>query len=118
MTEQVTTLQTFAGFVDVYHSSKTGVYDRPIGHADIWINGGLTQPEGIEGSAHGAAMDFFLKSILNPNGDCQYRAVRCQDHKDVTLYGQDTEWMPFLYKDRNKQKADTCEYGTSEADVS
>ena len=102
-------LKTFADFVDVYHTSKTGVYDRPLGHADIWINGGQTQPEGIEDGAHRAASTFYADSIINHSGSCQYyMALQCQD----------PDWKPFLYNDRNKAKADTCEYGDQAAMVS
>ena len=34
------------------------------------------------------------------------------------LQCQDPDWKPFLYNDRNKEKADTCEYGDQEAMVS
>ena len=90
--------QTFAAFVDVYHTSTVGVFDRPLGNADIWINGGQTQPNGIKPGAHQAAPTFYVKSIATPSGSCQFKAWHCED----------SDWQPFHNDKRDKE--DTCNY--------
>ena len=97
--------QTFAAFVDVYHTSTVGVFDRQLGNADIWINGGQTQPNGIKPGAHQAAPTFYVKSIATPSGSCQFKAWHCED----------SDWQPFHNDKRDKE--DTCQYGKSEIKV-
>jgi len=94
--------KTFAAFVDVYHTSTVGVFDRPLGNADIWINGGQTQPNGIKPGSHQAAPTFYVKSIATPSGSCQFKAWHCED----------SDWQPFHNDKRDKE--DTCNYGKSE----
>merc|ERR1712241_1525736 len=74
MGEQIGSLNRyFTNFMDVYHSSTTGVWDRRVGHLDVWLNGGKQQhPNGIYNSkehsnwsAHSLAVQFFAHSITN-----------------------------------------------------
>jgi len=91
--------KTFASFVDVYHTSTVGIYDRPVGHVDVWVNGGQSQPRGIEArNAHHVAPFTYAKSILIRDG-CQFEAWPCTDPK----------WTSFRLQ--NKAQADTCQYG-------
>ena len=55
-------LKEDASFVDVFHTSKTGVWKNSIGDVDVWFNGGLSQPTGL--NAHKGAVFFFERSII------------------------------------------------------
>ena len=55
-------LKEDASFVDVFHTSKTGVWKHSIGDVDVWFNGGLSQPTGL--NAHKGAVFFFERSII------------------------------------------------------
>ena len=55
-------LKEDASFVDVFHTSTTGVWKNSIGDVDVWFNGGLSQPTGLK--AHKGAVFFFERSII------------------------------------------------------
>jgi len=117
--EQIGSLNRyFTNFMDVYHSSTTGVWDRRVGHLDVWLNGGKQQhPNGIYNSkehsnwsAHSLAVQFFAHSITNSiwtgSEDCQFHGWRCDNWKSPA---------PYAYKDRAKA-AKVCNYGDSKKD--
>ena len=88
--------QNFANFVDIYHSSKVGIWKTSPGHVDIWLNGGL-EPT-LAKKAHKSAVDFFAATILDR---CEYMAWKCSSQP---------KWKPFSWK-KNKNKDKTCHYG-------
>ena len=55
-------LKEDASFVDVFHTSTTGVWKNSIGDVDVWFNGGLSQPTGLK--SHKGAVFFFERSII------------------------------------------------------
>ena len=65
--------QNFAKFMDVYHSSTTGIFDRRegtnpfVGHLDVWLNGGLGGVPDLNANQHKSAVYFFASTIL---GQC------------------------------------------------
>ena len=82
--------------MDIYHSSKVGIWKTSPGHVDIWLNGGL-EPT-LAKKAHKSAVDFFAATILDR---CEYMAWQCPTQP---------EWNPFSWK--NDRKLDnTCQYG-------
>merc|ERR1719433_964702 len=91
--------KTFASYVDVYHTSTTGVYFQSLGNTDVWINGGQTQPAGILPNSHKAAPLFYAKTILTTSQKCPFKGWQCLD----------PDWKSFPLEDKNK--ADTCHYG-------
>ena len=62
--------QNFAKFMDVYHSSTTGIFDRRegtnpfVGHLDVWLNGGLGGVPDLNANQHKSAVYFFASTIL------------------------------------------------------
>merc|ERR1719336_427555 len=99
--------KNFANFVDVYHSSTTGIYDEKVanpsvGHVDIWINGGangktMSTKETWPVNSHKSSVYFFGSSIVNwATVECEYYAARCPN----------PNWKPFSLQ--KWKKAENC----------
>lgn len=78
-----------AKYVEVIHTSglKLG-YDKPLGHADFFANGGRAQPGcilDVTGScAHGRALMYFAESINSNEG---FWGEKCESRDDITAEG-------------------------------
>ena len=73
---------------------------------DVWVNGGMTQPDMFSGS-HKAAVFAFGRTITMTSFDeCSYVAWKCTDQK----------WSAFKWEKRNKKNSDTCEFGNDESE--
>jgi len=94
-----------ASFVDVFHTSTTGIWQMAVGDVDSWVNGGKAQPPNMYPGSHKASVFAFSRTILMTSFDeCLYVAWQCVD----------PEWSSFAWKDRNEK--DTCDFGNPDSE--
>ncbi|XP_015595234.1 probable phospholipase A1 magnifin isoform X2 [Cephus cinctus] len=59
-----------ATFVDIIHTSHIFGLQEPVGHVDIFVNGGEFQPSCLlkkPGCSHDRAVDYYIEALKNPN---------------------------------------------------